>query len=199
MKGGLLHNMAPNAKRSFMATLAFSAVAVAIYMFGVLPSQDALDKEGRRKSALDADQSRIRMDLSNAPNVKKNMDALEASMAPFKAAMLKPLLGSCAMRAKSILDPLVAGAGLKDAEYSEEQTRALPVTTPLARQLYARAAVKISATGSYQAAVSFLLRLENEFPLVSLQWLEFMAGQSPEKQSVTMVLEWPTKGKVTRQ
>ena len=66
------------------------------------------------------------------------------------------------------------------------------------RQLHTRAVVKVSAQGSYQEAVSFLLRLEREFPLVSLQRFDVSAQPTPERQSVTFVLEWPAKGGLTR-
>ena len=112
--------------------------------------------------------------------------------------MLVPLLESYAMRAKSLLDPLALGAGLDDVTYSDEPFRALPLPTPKPRQLHTRVAVKLTATGSYQQAVSFILRLEKEMPLVSLQQLDITARSTPETQSVSMVLEWPAKGGLTR-
>ena len=56
----------------------------------------------------------------------------------------------------------------------------------------------VDAKGSYQAAISFLLRLEKEFPLVSVQTLDIRAQQSNARQDVTYVLEWPAKGGLTR-
>jgi len=198
MKGGFLHDMAPNAQRSFFVTLAFSAVAVAIYMFGVQPAADSLARETRRKGELEASQNSINADLRGAETVKKTLDELRGQIAPYEAALLEPLLESYAMRAKSILDPLAMGAGLSDISYSDEPFRALPLTKPMARQLYTRAAVRMTAKGSYQEAVSFLLRLEKDLPLVSLQAMEITAQQKPSEQSINMILEWPAKGKVTR-
>jgi len=198
MKSGLLHNMAPNAQRAFLVTLVFSAIAVAIYMFGVQPASDSLDKETRRKSELENDQNRMNADLRGAETVKKTLDDMRAQIAPYESAFLEPLLESYAMRAKSILDPLAMGAGLSDMGYTDEPFRALPLTKPMARQLYTRAAVRMTAKGSYQEAVSFLLRLEKDLPLVSLQSIEITARQKPSEQSIDMVLEWPAKGKVTR-
>ena len=199
MKGGLLHGMAPNAQRAFFVTVAFSAVAAAIYVFGVHPAGDALAKETGRRDERDASQRRMNADLRGAGAVRQSLDELDALMAPYMGALLEPLLESYAMRAKSLLDPLALGAGLTDLDYTDEPFRALPVGLPFARQLYTRAAVRVSARGSYQAAVSFLLRLERDMPFVSLQSLEISARQEPDAQSVSMVLEWPAKGKVTRQ
>ena len=42
------------------------------------------------------------------------------------------------------------------------------------------------------------MRLEKEMPLVSLQSLAITAQNDPAVQEVVLILEWPTKGKVTR-
>ena len=198
MKGGALHGMAPNAKRAFFTTVILGVVAVAIYMFAVEPASAALTRERTRLEELRDRQRRMSTDLSTAGTVQKTLEDLEAEMKPFTDAELTPLLGSYAMRAKSLLDPITAGAGLVDVEYSEEDTRKLPVPMPMPKQLHARTAVRIGARGSYQAIVSFLLMLEKNFPLVSLQAMQIQSQNAPSKQSAVMILEWPTKGAVTR-
>jgi len=197
MKGGL-QSMAPNAKRAFMTTVVLGVVAVAIYLLAVEPAIAALSRERTRLQELKDSQQRMTVDLNSAGTVQKTLEELEAEMKPFAAAELTPLLGSYAMRAKSLLDPMISGAGLSDVEFSEETSRKLPTPLPLPRQLYARAAVRITAKGSYQAIVSFLLMLEKNLPLVSLQSLQIQSQQQPAKQTVTMILEWPTKGALTR-
>ena len=197
MKGGL-QSMAPNAKRAFLTTVVLSVVATAIYLFAVEPATAALSRERTRLEGLKDSQRRMTADLNSAGTVQKTLEDLETEMKPFAAAELSPLLGSYAMRAKSLLDPLITGAGLADVEFSEEASRKLPTPLPMPRQLHARAAVRIAARGSYQAIVSFLLMLEKNFPLVSLQSLQVQSQQNPAKQSVSMVLEWPTKGALTR-
>ena len=87
---------------------------------------------------------------------------------------------------------------LEDLENALKPFRAPPLPTPMPRQLHTRAAVKLTATGSYQQAVSFLLRVEKELPLVSLQQLDITARQNPRSQSISLVLEWPAKGGLTR-
>jgi len=198
MKGGSLHGMAPNAKRAFFSTVVLGVVATAIYLLAVDPASAALSRERVRLEGLRDSQRRMTTDLSTAGTVQKTLEDLEAEMKPFADAELTPLLGSYAMRAKSLLDPLTAGAGLVDVEYSEEDTRKLPVPMPMPKQLHARAAVRIGARGSYQAIASFLLMLEKNFPLVSLQAMQIQSQSTPMKQSVAMILEWPTKGAVTR-
>ena len=198
MSSGSLNSMAPNARRAFFTTIILIVVAGAIYLFAVDPAATSLARERARLSALKDSQLRMTTDLNSAGTVQKTLGELEAEMKPFAAAELKPLLGSYAMRAKSLLDPLAAGAGLSDLEYTEEPMRKLPVPMPMPRQLHARASVRIAAKGSYQAFVSFLLMLEKDFPLVSLQSMQVLAQQNPAKQTVSLVLEWPTKGALTR-
>lgn len=197
MKGGL-QSMAPNAKRAFMTTIVLGVLAAAIYFLAVEPAVASLSRERARLEELKESQRRMTADLNSAGTVQKTLEELETEMKPFAAAELTPLLGSYAMRAKSLLDPLISGAGLMDVEFSEEATRKLPTPLPMPRQLHARAAVRITAKGSYQAIASFLLMLEKNLPLVSLQSLQIQSQQQPAKQTATMILEWPTKGALTR-
>ena len=197
MKGGL-QSMAPNAKRAFMTTIVLGVLAAAIYFLAVEPAVASLSRERTRLEELKESQRRMTADLNSAGTVQKTLEDLETEMKPFAAAELTPLLGSYAMRAKSLLDPLISGAGLTDVEFSEEPTRKLPTPLPMPRQLHARATVRITAKGSYQAIASFLLMLEKNLPLVSLQSLQIQSQQQPAKQTTTMILEWPTKGAMTR-
>ncbi len=198
MSGGSLHGMAPNAKRAFLSTVILGVAAAAIYTFAVEPAIATLARERTRLEGLKDSQRRMTIDLKTAGTVQKTLEDLEAEMKPFAEAELTPLLGSYAMRAKSLLDPLTVGAGLVDVEYSEEPTRKLPVPMPMPKQLHARAAVRIGARGSYQGIASFLLMLEKNFPLVSLQAMQIQSQNAPGKQSAVLMLEWPTKGAVTR-
>ena len=198
MNGSFFDNMAPNARRSFVVTVVLAGIATVIYLFCVQPCDSQLAQARRNLAELQDRQERMNGDLRSAGTVKKDLAELEAGLKPFRDAMLVPLLESYSMRAKSLLDPLAVGAGLEDVEYSDEPFRALPLTRPMPRRLHTRAAVRVTAQGSYQEAVSFLLRLEKEFPLVSLQRIDVSAQPSPERQSVSFVLEWPAKGGLTR-
>ena len=198
MNGSFFNDMAPNARRSFIVTIVLSATATVLYLFCVQPAETQLAKSRTALSDLRDRQSRMNGDLKGAGTVKKDLEDLESQLKPYEEAMLVPLLESYAMRAKSILDPFAIGAGLENVEYADEPFRALPLPRPMPRQLHTRAAIKVSATGSYQNAVSFLLRIEKELPLVSLQRFDILAQTTPERQAITFVLEWPAKGGFTR-
>lgn len=198
MNSNFFQNMAPNAQRSFLISLVLAVVATVIYLFGVEPAASALAKDRMRLGELQDRERRMATDLKGADTVKKQLEDLAASLEPFEQAMLTPLLESYAMRAKSVLDPLILGAGLVDPEYAEEPFRALPLPKPMPRQLHTRAAIRLTARGSYQAFVSFLQRLEMDLPLVSVQAIDVTAQRDPETQSISAVLEWPAKGGLTR-
>ena len=198
MSAGFFDNMAPTARRSLVVTAIFAAIAVVIYLFCLQPCESQLARARRTLAELQGRQSQTNGDLRSAGTVKKDLADLESALEPYEEAMLVPLLESYAMRAKTILDPIALGAGLEDVRYTDEPFRALPLPRPMPRQLHTRAAVKVMARGSYQQAVSFLLRMERELPLVSLQQFEVASQSTPEAQSVMFVLEWPAKGGLTR-
>ena len=187
-------NMAPNAKRSFAVTLLLGGAAAIIYMFAVQPAEESLAKARREHDDQEAKLQSVNANLKAAPANKERMQKLAEGLKPFRDAMLEPLLGSYAMRAKSILEPLAFGAGLSNLDYAEMPTRALPVPRPVPAQLHARRPIRVTAQGSYMGAISFLLRVEKEHPLITLQSFALSTTTDPERQQIEMVFEWPAKG-----
>ena len=199
MKSDSLYDMAPDAKRSFLLSIAFVAVAAVLYFFAVDPAEAKLATERKHLAELENRQNQINLDLKNAGAVKDKIEELEKSMEPYEKALLEPLLGSYSMQAKAKLEQMLTEAGLTNLDYAEEPFRALPLPKPtMPRQLHRRAAIRVTARGSYQAAASFCLRLEKELPLVGLQSYEISSEHDPTKQVVSFVLEWPAKGGLTR-
>ena len=194
MSGPLFQNMAPNARRSFLMTLVLGAAAACIYLFAVQPAEEALLKAQKEHEEVDSRLRIVNANLKGAPENKARLERLAADLKPFRDEMLEPLLGSYAMRAKSVLEPLAFGAGLSGIDYEELPPRALPLPRPTPAQLHARRPVRITARGSYMGAISFLMRVEKEHPLVALQSLSISTSNDPEVQQITMVFEWPSKG-----
>ena len=187
-------NMAPNAKRSFAVTLTLGGAAGVIYMFAVQPAEESLAKARREHDEQEAKLQSVNANLKAAPANKERLQKLAEGLKPFRDAMLEPLLGSYAMRAKSILEPLAFGAGLSNLDYAEMPTRALPVPRPVPAQLHARRPIRVTAQGRYMGAISFLLRVEKEHPLITLQSFALSTTTDPERQQIEMVFEWPAKG-----
>ena len=198
MSASFFQNMAPNARRAFAVTLVLGAAAAGLYLFAVQPAEESLARVRREHAEEEARLQVVNANLRGAPANKERLAELSAALKPFRDEMLVPHLGSYAMRAKSILDPLAFGAGLADLDYSEMPPRALPVPRPMPAQLHLRRPIRVTARGSYMGAISFLLRVEKEHPLVALQSMSISAASEPERQQVEMVFEWPAKGGMSK-
>ena len=199
MSASFFQNMAPNARRAFAVTLVLGAAAAGLYLFAVQPAEESLAKSRREHAEEEARLQVVNANLRGAPANKERLAELSAALKPFRDEMLVPHLGSYAMRAKSILDPIAFGAGLTDLDYAEMPPRALPLPRPMPSQLHLRRPIRVTAHGSYMGAISFLLRVEKEHPLVALQSMSIAVSTSdPERQQVEMVFEWPAKGGMSK-
>ena len=201
MSAGIIQNMAPNAKRSFVFTLVFAACAIATYFFLVDDASIALEKTEASLVKMKKKLDETNLAIKSGDALKARHAELSERVAAYETELLTQLLESYAMRAKTILDPLALGAGLTELDYSEVKPfRPLPIppgNPP--RQLHTRALVKMTAIGSYQSAISFIQRLELEKPLIAVQSLDVTAiPERNDEQAVTIILEWPAKGKLSR-
>ena len=194
MNAAVLHDMAPNSRRSAAATLAFAAAAAGIYIFAVQPAEESLAAAHREHDEQAAHLQSVNADLRCAPENRERLARLEEELKPFREAMLEPLLGSFAMRAKTLLEPLASGAGLSGLDYEELAPRALPAPRPAPGQLHVRMPVRVTACCSYMRAVSFIMMVEKHRPLVALQSFSALSTSDPGKQQIEMVFEWPAKG-----
>ena len=129
--------------------------------------------------------------------MKERLAVIKAQRQDYLNGLLNPMLESYAMRAKSLLDPLAEDVGLSVSDYTELPVRRLPLPKPQSPQLYARKPIRLTCTGSYATIVSFLLRVEEKLPLVSLEAFSLKTQKDPDNQSATIVLEWPIKGENT--
>ena len=186
--------MAPNARRSFLVTFAFGAAAVLVYLFAVQPAEESLLKAQKDFEEADSQLRIVNTNLKGAPKNKERLEKLDQDLKPFRDEMLEPLLGSYAMRAKSELETIAFEASLSNLDYEEMPPRALPVPRPTPLQLHVRMPVRVTAQGSYMGAISFLMRVEREHPLIALQSLAISTTTDPDVQQISMVFEWPAKG-----
>ena len=184
-------------KRALFRSLVIGAVAAVLYMFCVEPCRSSLEKARKEHEELMGQQAGMTRDLKGADQLKSRLDAVKAERQAYLNGLLEPLLESYAMRAKSLLDPLAADVGLTIGDYAELPDRRLPLPTPQASQLYARKPIRLTCTGSYATIVSFILRVERELPLVSLEAFSLKMQKDPNSQLATIVFEWPIKGENT--
>ena len=184
-------------KRALFQSLAIGAVAVVLYMFCVEPCQSSLERAKTEHEELKSQQVGMARDLKGADQLKSRLDAIKSERQKYLNGLLEPLLESYAMRAKSLLDPLAADVGLTIGDYAELPDRRLPLPKPQAPQLYARKPISLTCTGSYATIISFLLRVEAKLPLASLEAFSLKTQKDPDRQSATIVFEWPIKGENT--
>ena len=156
-------------KRAVFLSLAIGVVAAVLYMFCVQPCQSSLQKAKANLTDLQAEQAQMARDLKGAGQVKERLEAIKSQRQDYLNGLLNPLLESYAMRAKSLLDPLAEDVGLSVGDYAELPVRRLPLPKPQSPQLYARKPIRLTCTGSYARIVSFIMRVEEKLPLVSLE------------------------------
>ena len=197
MKAQNFQDPSAQMKRAMFQALAIGAVAVVLYMFCVEPSQTALQKAKTELSGLQDKQAQMVRDLKGAGQVKERLEAIKSQRQDYLNGLLNPMLESYAMRAKSLLDPLAEDVGLSVSDYAELPVRRLPLPKPQPAQLYARKPIRLTCTGSYARIVSFIMRVEEKLPLVSLEAFSLKTQKDPDNQSATIVLEWPIKGENT--
>ena len=199
MKTGFLDNMAPNAQRAFIMTIVLSALAVGIYMFAVVPAQETLSKTQQSLEDANIEKNRIDATLRGTESETERLAAAKLRLEEYRARFLERRLGSYATHAREILDPLAIGAGLVDIDYPETSKRKLPLPDPKNQKspmkLHERIAIRMTARGSYQAAVSFILQTEAALPLVSIQSIKITSNTSDiKRQQLDVTFEWPTEG-----
>ena len=194
-----------NPQRGLFVALALGAAAVVAYMFCVQPTQTSLARAKGELENVQQLQAIASRDIRGAQQLKSRLAELEEKRRPYDQGLLEPQLGSYAMGAKELVDPVAAESGVQVVDYAELPRRLLPLTKPQAPQLYARQPVRLTCRGSYAALVSFLLRLEKlaaEVPrlkFVSTEAFTFKAQQNNDRQTATVVLEWPVRGVNTAQ
>jgi len=180
--------------------LGLLGAAIALYALAVQPCSKALVTARAKLAELTSRQVAMEMDVANKASLEKRIALLEKATAANRAALISPMLNSYAMRAKSFLDAFAREAGLVNVEYHEGGMRTLPVPgaqLPLHRT--ARRSVKITATGDYAAAISFILRAEKELPLMAMQALKVTPQKDdPVAQSIELTVEWPVEGEVIK-
>jgi len=182
--------------------LALLVLAIVLYAGVVSPMSATLLKTRGQLTDEEIRLTDIEMVNSQREEVRSRVAAFERDNEKRRATWIAPLLNSYAMRVKSLVDSLATESGLTNVEYEEGPLLVLPVPKErLPDSRTARRSVRIRALADYAAAVSFVLRAEEEFPLLTLQSLSVQPAKNnptPDRQEVAIVFEWPGKGEVIR-
>ena len=194
MKSDFLNNMAPNAQRAFLTTIVLSAVAVAIYMFAVVPEGEALAKATTGYSDEETNRTRIDAILRNATKERALHEDAGRRLDEYRRHFLEKRLGNYATHARELHTLVVRKDGFSESvRHPKIRSSKTSQANVRLKRIYRPDTEIVTARGSYQEAVSFLLRTEQELPLVTLQSMKISADRSnPRKQVLSFVFEWPT-------
>jgi len=176
-------------------------LSIVAYVGVVTPMSGALLKERTKLSDEEIKLAAVEMTITQHSDIKERIVRLEKENEENRSTLMSPMLNSFGMRAKSLIDAQAVESGLLNVEYGEGAFRALPVPKErIPQNRTARQTVMVKAEGDYAAIVSFLLRIEKELPLMTVQSLSIKPPKtgSPDRQEMELALEWPCEGKVIK-
>ena len=194
--GSVILKLAPSMQRAFLITAGGLALAAALVFFAVFPTRTRLKKLGEEIDSMNATLASMHADIANTGQQKAKTAALVAERDAFIASgVLEPLLGSFAMRGKSLLDPFAQESGFVIDTVKELPLIPLQVPSTVPVQLYGRQPVELSGHGSYTQITAFISCAERSLPLATLSSLLILGQpQTPEVHKAIVTFEWPAKG-----
>jgi len=191
-----LKRLAPSMVRAIVFSLAALVVGLLILFLGVLPKRAVNKTLSNEIRALTVQLTQMRTDIANTEKQKQTTDGAMAERDRFLASgVIEPLLGSFAMRGKSLLDPIAQKTGFFIDSVRELNPLQLQIPKPAPEQLYYRQPVEFTGQGSYAQIVAFISQVEATHPLAALSSL-YILGQAstPETHKAIITFEWPAKG-----
>jgi Tfp pilus assembly protein PilO len=191
-----LSTLSPPAQRSIAITLGAIAACLLIVFVAIRPQHERIRKNALEIDALLQSESMMRVDIANTAKIKAHVAATNALLDTLlSSGVLEPLLGSYAMRGKSLLDPVAQQTGFAIESVRELSQIALQVPQPPPEQLYMRQPVEFTGQGSYEQIAAFIAQTEKAQPLAVLSGLTLLCQpQTPETHKAIITFEWPAKG-----
>jgi len=192
----LIQKLAPSMRRALIVTLVATVSAVALFSFAILPTRTRLKSLTLEIGVLKDTLASMHQDIAATDQQKAKTAALAAERDAFlESGVIEPLLGSFAMRGKTLLDPLAQETGFNIETVKELPLIQLQVPTPAPLQLYGRQPVEFTGRGSYTQITAFISYAERSLPLATLSSLLILGQpQNPEIHKAIITFEWPAKG-----
>jgi len=194
--GSAIRKIAPSMRRALLITFGGLALTAALVFFAIFPTRTRLKTLGTEIDSMNASLASMRKDIADTNRQKAKTAALAVERDAFIASgVIEPLLGSFAMRGKSLLDPFAQESGFVIDTVKELPFIPLQVPSPAPIQLYGRQPVEISGHGSYTQITAFISCAERSLPLATLSSLLILGQpQTPETHKAIITFEWPAKG-----
>lgn len=191
-----VQNLPRPLQQSIAVTIVAWVVSCCVFGFCVLPKKNQFaDAYAQLQSSVMVRDS-MKADIAKVEQQRKATLKLQTERDSFLSDhALEPLLGSLAMRAKSVLSLVSQQTGFIIDNVKELPAIPLRVPKPTALQLYSRQPVEFLGHGSYQQIVDFIAETEKQYPYVILAGLTVLAQvQTPEVHKAVIMFEWPVKG-----
>lgn len=191
-----LKKFAPALRHSILVTCGGLLSVLALIVFVVLPARARLAAARAELAQLSATLSGIKADISGTAQQQAKTAAMAAERDAFLASgVIEPLLGSFAMRGKSLVDPVAQQTGFTINSVKELPFIPLQVPLPAPEQLYGRQPIEFTGLGSYAQITAFVSGTEASLPLATLSSITILSQpQTPESHKAIISFEWPVKG-----
>ena len=191
-----LKTLSPPLRQAILITGVCFLVAVALVVFAVVPQQKRLSAVQKEGEGLAATLATMQADVSATQQQRLKTLAVMAERDAFIASgVLQPLLGSYAMRGKSLLDPIAKQTGFVITSVKEMPLIPLRVPSPAPEQLYGRQLIEFTGQGSYTQITAFVTCTETSLPLATLSSITILGqNQMPESHRAIITFEWPVTG-----
>lgn len=195
-----LKHLAPSMKRAIALSAVVLVAEGAVLFLGIRPESLVLKKLQGENKDLNAKLALVRADVSNTETQRKATEqAMQERDALVKSGVLEPLLGSFAIRAKILLDPLASQSGFQIDNVRELPPIVLQQPKPPPEQLHYRQPIEFTGSGSYEQIASFIALVEAKNPLTALASLQILGqSQSPERHRAVLTFEWLAKGEKSK-
>ncbi len=191
-----LKNLNPHWRHAILITGGCLLIVLALIFLAILPARKRLLAVRAENDGLKTTVANMKQDIAGTEKQQAKAAAVGAERdALIAAGVIEPLLGSFAMRGKSLLDPIAKQTGFTINGVKEDRFIPLQVPKPPPEQLYGRQLVEFTGQGSYTQIAAFVSCAEEALPLATLASITVLGQpQTPESHKAIITFEWPVKG-----
>jgi len=192
----LLSTLTPSNQRSLGFTAGSLVACLLIVFLAVRPTQKKIQRTRQESELLNQTLVLMRTDIATTEALKAQNAAVNAQRdALVLSGVIEPLLGSFAMRGKTLLDQVAQETGFRIDTVKELPMIPLQLPKPAPEQTYGRQPIEFTGQGSYTQITAFVTQSERAQPLATLSSLLILSQQqTPQIHKAIITFEWPVKG-----
>ncbi len=189
-------DLPPPLQQAILITCGSLIICSALIFFAILPVRTRLQVIRTEIADLNGTFASMEKDIAETAQQQAKTTASMLDVDAFIASgVIEPLLGSFAMRGKSLIDPLAQKTGFTISGAKELPFIPLRAPSPAPEQLFGRQPIEFTGQGSYAQITALISLTEESLPLATLSSLVILSQpQTPEIHRAIITFEWPTKG-----